>query len=297
MFTGTGLRKLGWIEPAADGTLMRLVVRVMYPSFIIKELINNEYVSDLSNLTIAPVMGFATILLGFAVGYACGGLLGLKVGKGRRTFSMSIGIYNYGFIPIPILWSVFDRESVGLLFVHNVGIEIAIWTIGITIVSGAAMRDIFRKMVNPMVIAVISGVLLNLLGAGDWMPEWIITYLNFVGNCAIPTSLILSGATLADHLKLVDWRGTWPVSTGAILIRMVLLPAIMLGIAYVIPASRELKEILLVQSAMPAGIFPMVIARHYNGEPTVAVQVILATSLAGAIMIPFWLLLGQQLLF
>jgi predicted permease len=59
----------------------------------------------------------------------------------------------------------------------------------------------------------------------------------------------------------------------------------------------ELKRVLVVQAAMPAAVFPIVLARHYGGQPLVAVQVVLATTALGLLVIPLWLSLGLAWIF
>jgi hypothetical protein len=49
----------------------------------------------------------------------------------------------------------------------------------------------------------------------------------------------------------------------------------------------------VLQAAMPAAVFPIVLVRLYNRDTTTAIQVILWTSFAGVVLIPLWLLLGS----
>jgi predicted permease len=54
----------------------------------------------------------------------------------------------------------------------------------------------------------------------------------------------------------------------------------------------ELKRVIVIEAAMPAGILPIVIARHYGGQPLTAVQVVVATTVVGLLVIPLWLRVG-----
>ena len=53
--------------------------------------------------------------------------------------------------------------------------------------------------------------------------------------------------------------------------------------------------IMLVESAMPAAVFPIVIAKHFGGKPAVAVEIVIYTTVASLLMTPalltlaFWL--------
>ena len=63
-------------------------------------------------------------------------------------------------------------------------------------------------------------------------------------------------------------------------------------LAKVLPISQDLKRVMMVEAAMPAGIIPILIAKHYGGQPLTAVQVVVGTTAVGLIEIPLWLRLG-----
>jgi len=67
---------------------------------------------------------------------------------------------------------------------------------------------------------------------------------------------------------------------------------LILAAAKWLPLSVELKRVLVVQAAMPAGVMPIIIARHYGGQPLTAVQIVLGTTILALITIPLWLRLG-----
>jgi len=50
--------------------------------------------------------------------------------------------------------------------------------------------------------------------------------------------------------------------------------------------------VLLVQAAMPSAVFPVLIARLYGGNPVVATQVAIVTTLVSLGTIPIWLRAG-----
>jgi predicted permease len=72
------------------------------------------------------------------------------------------------------------------------------------------------------------------------------------------------------------------------------MPLLMLAVARYIPASPEMKQVLIVQAAMPAAVFPIVLARRYGGDPITAIRIVIGTSLVGFITIPLWLRLGMR---
>jgi hypothetical protein len=70
------------------------------------------------------------------------------------------------------------------------------------------------------------------------------------------------------------------------------MPAVMLGFARLLPCSLELKRVLVVEAAMPAAVFPIIMARYYGGQPLTAVQVVLSTTAVGLVTCPLWIRAG-----
>ena len=83
-------------------------------------------------------MGFGLIVLGALLAYLIAPLVGLKLGGGRRTFAVSAGLQNYGFIAIPLVAYLYpDNDDVmAVLFTHNLGVELAMWTVLLMLLSG-----------------------------------------------------------------------------------------------------------------------------------------------------------------
>jgi malate permease and related proteins len=289
---GSGARKVGWLSEEADTSLLKLVVNLLYPCLIFENVLGNEALLDPSNVVLAPLVGYFTMSAGIIAALYAGRLLGLERGKGLRTFGYSVGIYNYGYIPIPLMTALFGQESIGVLLVHNVGCEAAIWTVGILVLSGGSLRQGWRKLINPPLLTLIAGLLGNLIHLDAILPTPIRTVIAMLGACAIPLGLLLIGGTLMEYLGRPSQLVSPRVTSGACLLRLALFPAGFLLLAWVLPASVELKRVIIVQAAMPAGILPIVIAKHYGGQPLTAVQVVLGTTAVGLIAIPWWLGLG-----
>ena len=104
--------------------------------------------------------------------------------------------------------------------------------------------------------------------------------------------LILSGAIMVDFLKEASWLGSFRIAVAAIILRQILFPVLMLVAARCLTDSITLRQVMLLQAAMPAAIFPIVIVKLYDHEIDTALRVVLASSLAGIVTIPFWLTYG-----
>ena len=294
---GTGLRRARWLTEEADASLLKISVNFFIPCLIFENVLNNAALREPSNLVLAPLAGFTLMSACLLLGLFFGRLLRLKKGQGLRTFAYSVGINNYGYIPIPLMAALFGQESVGLLLVHNVGCEAAIWTVGIFVLSGLSLRESWKKLLNAPVIALIVAVVGNLSHVGLHIPKVILDVIHQCAACAIPLALILIGGVLQQYLgqprALFDSR----VTPASCLLRLGVFPVLYLLFAQFLPCTPELKNVLIVQAAMPSGILLIVIAKHYGGQPLTAVQVALGTTVLGILTIPLWIRLGMSWLF
>lgn len=291
---GVLARRLNWVDERGEDALLRIVVWMTYPCLVFESVAANQVLREPGNIGWPPVIGFATTALGVGVAWFAGRAIGLKPGGGLRTFALATGVYNYGYLPLPIMEGLFGRESQAVLLVHNVGVEVAIWTVGVLVLSGLRGRDGWRKMINPPVISVAIGVLANAIGLSQHLPGFVRQVIHTLATCAIPLGLLMTGSSIQPHLedpvRLFEPR----VAIGACVVRLGLLPLAFLALAVFLPVSLELKRVILVQGAMPAAVFPIILARLYGGQPSLAVQVVLATTAAGLVTIPFWLRVGLQ---
>ncbi|NUN92934.1 MAG: AEC family transporter [Verrucomicrobiae bacterium] len=288
---GALIRRLGWLTREADASLSRITINLLFPCLIFESLLGNRALDDWSNLLLAPALGLATLVLGFGAGWIVGRWVGGPIQ--RRTFAFNSGIYNYSYLPLPITLALFDRATVGVLFVFNLGIEVAIWTIGLAVLTGGRSAKDWRKFFNAPLVAVLLGVALHLLGVAPRVPSTVTTCLRMLGDCAIPVALLLIGAVALDFAG--DARaaaGGARTVVAACVLRLAVFPFVFLAFARWLPGSVELKRVLVLQAAMPAAVFPIVMARHYGGDVATALRVVVATSLAGLATIPFWISAG-----
>ena len=294
MIVGLGLRKFNWLTEDADNSLLRINVNVLVPCVIFDSALGNPVLSQLQNLLLAPAFGYATVALGIGLALVSGALHGMSERPATRTFAVCVGIYNYGYIPLPLALLLFDKATAGVLFLVMTGVEAALWTLGVWTFTGGSFGQSWRRIINAPLIAIVLALVLNALGLNAHLPQPLITGVHWLGQCAIPMALILIGAMVADHLHEFHSKSGWRVIGVAVLLRIGVLPVLFLLAARFLPASVELKRVMVLEAAMPAAVFPIVMARHYGGDPATAMRVVIGTSVVGLATIPLWIKFGMK---
>jgi len=293
VFAGAALRRLGWLKREADDSLMRLGINLLYPALILGSVTQSTVLERRDFLFIAPVVGFLLVAIGILAARVTGVMLRLNR-EDNGSFAFAAGMFNYGFIAIPLAFALFGAEVVGALVVFNLGVEIAFWTIGVGTMAGRGKAS-WRNLLNPPVVAIIVGILLNLAGGRHWLPGPFLRSCEFLGAASIPIALIMTGSVLADVATRQNLHAGWRVGIAAVVLRNGLLPLLFLFIAHSIPWSPELRQVIIIQSAMPAAMAPVMLARYYGVNPIPAMQAIVFTTLAAIVTIPLWIAIGAQM--
>lgn len=284
MAAGFTVRKTGLLPAAVDAGVMRLCVVLLTPCLILERVVSNESVMKPLPVLVAAGLGFGLVVLGITFSYFAAPLIGLKNHEGRRTFAVSSGLQNYGFVAIPIVVALFpDKGTLGVLFTFTLGVELACWTAGVGLLTGLGNAP-WKLALNPPVLTILFSLLLNFTGLHVHVPDVAHRTFSMMGACAVPLSVLIIGASIADIWGQERMR--WSVAVFAPLLRLGVIPLAFLACAWFLPLSVELKRILIIQAAMPSAVFNIMIARHYGGHAPTAVQCVLATTLVSIITTP-----------
>ena len=298
MVTGVLLRRVQWLTASADESLLRICVQVLLPCLIFESVLGNTALQRRENLIWPLLTGSVMVLVGMGVAWIAARWAGLSQAAERRTFAMTCGLQNYGYIPIPLCLLLFDTGTLGVLLVHNVGVELILWTVGLAVLSGKGFLGGWRKIINAPLVALLLGMLLNAMGTSA-IPEDLLrvgrvmmTAVHWLGQSGIPLSLLLVGAIVADDLMQMEGARSIRVAAVAIMVRFGILAPIFFLLARWLPYSMEMKRVMVLEGAMSAAVLPIALAKHFGGDPRTALQVVLGTSLAGLVAMPILIRLG-----
>lgn len=296
---GAVLRRAGVTKRENDEGTLHLVFHVLYPCFIVDKILGNDVVRDLSAVAWGIGVGFSVPVIGMGLAWLAASLLRYEKGNGKRTFALTAGIQNFGYTAIPVvelMWA--GGGAMAMLFVHNLGVEIAIWSIGVMLISGQRQVP-WKRLINGPLVAVVVGLLLvaidwdgmRLTADGDAEPGVLRQTMGWLGAGAFPVAIFTTGSIMMDLIG--KERPSWRATCGGVLLRLAILPAVILLMARFLPAPAELQQVMIVQAAMPAAMTPILLAKLYGGRPAVAVEVVVATTIFGMLTLPFVLLWGR----
>jgi len=298
ILAGAALRQFGVLNREYDKGVMHVVFHVMYPCLILDKILGSDAVRSFSSVSWSVFLGFALPISGIACGWVVGKLLGLEKGSGQRTFALSSGVQNFGYTAIPVVQQLWGVGALSVLFVHNLGVELAMWSVGVMLMSGGNRIE-WRKLINGPVFAVVGGLLLVALKVDRFLTPpvenatelqtWLVVpmreAMKMLGSGAFPVAIVLTGAMMWE--LVASERPSLKIILGGSLVRFLISPLIILAAAKFLPLPVVLKQVLVVQAAMPAAMTPILFARIYGGRPGIAVQIVVATTVISLLTLPW----------
>ena len=110
---------------------------------------------------------------------------------------------------------------------------------------------------------------------------------------------MLIGGSFYDLIQNFRFSQGFKVEISSLAVRNFLFPSVIfIFLLYTnLPTGMDfMRQVLIVQAAMPAGIFAIVIVGNYSGDQETAMRTILTTMIAGIVTLPFWLIVGTRII-
>lgn len=299
-------RKCGAFSRETTDSVLKLVVNVLTPCLIVSKTLSNPAFNDIRNIIYPPITGMVVILIGLIVGLIYGFFVsnqwtGLKNRQQICTFAVCVGMLNYGYVPIPLIQDLYPGNDrlLAVLFMQNIGTEFMLWTLCVFILMGSFSWDTFRKMINVPACVIVGTMVLNISGYDSFIPEIVLKPIRIVGESTIPMSLLFVGASIIDFWDLKgdsSGKQSFQIAFGSCILRLLVLPFLIILLAKYVPCSRELKIVLVVHASMASAVFPIVLARIYNGDVKTAISTVLSNTILALATTPLWITFGLKFL-
>lgn len=318
MGAGAVCGMIGWIGAKTRKDLLTVVINLLIPCMILKNVLMNPVLKDPRNLYGPPLIGFSIILISVILARIAASVLpksltSLDTGQKIGTFAACLGMLNYGYVPIPLIDNLFpnDRGVLGVLFVQNVGTEFALWTVCVFSFLGRLDGKTVKSLFNVPVLVIVGALLFNYFEPLKYMPltwKYVIKHyglsflfwkpIEMLAASAIPLSLLCVGSAIAEQFHFKDFTEdigkTVRVSAISIFFRLLVFPALILLAAKYLPCSREAKIVTVIYASMSSATFPIVMAEIYGGDVKTALLTSLSNSFAAIATTPLWIVAGLK---
>lgn len=213
--------------------------------------------------------------------------------KGMERFCAIFS--NNGFLGLPLAAAVFGESSLVFtcLVVVNIINNTLIYTLGTYLISGDKSKvDLKKILLNPVLIAFVIGIVLNLIGVKKFFPQ-ALDYSNYFKGIVTPISMTILGMKMGgiSFSKLFSSWKMYYVS----FIKLIAMPAVCVAITIALKVLLGLEEQLImtifVAFAMPTAALSTAIGDSVNGDVDNGTIYTLGNTVLSVVTIPLLYLL------
>jgi hypothetical protein len=283
---GHALRASGRLPASAADTLNTVVTDVTMPALILATLGARAIPTTAPRAVIAASFGLVA-------GLGLGSLAARALGLGRPAqgaSALTAGFSNTGFLGIPLILGLYpDAAEAGAAAVLIDAFVTTLWlyTAGVFWArrhgeGGERAPHVARLLVTPASIAVVTGLGMSLLGLR--FPAPIARFASLLGGATVPLVFLALGLRL-------DWkgvRGSLRPLLAVAAIRQAIVPALVLGVAFALGLRGPVRDVTVLEAAMPSAMMAAVVADRYGCDGKLGTAAVVLTTLLGVVTIPLW---------
>ena len=277
--------------------LSKLLMYVGMPFLILSGTVNNLTITSelMLRLLVVAVIGIAYTFGMYFISIPITSFE--KADKTRRMMRFCAVFSNNGFLGIPLAKAVFKdlpaeifAEIFTALIVLNIITNIMMYVLGSSLVAGDGHKiSIKTVLLNPVLIAFVVGLALNLLKVKNYIPE-VVTYSDYFSGIVTPVSMTILGMKLATvkFTSLFTSIKNYYVSALKLVVFPVVIVA-MLFAAKLIPGGIINNNVILgffIAFAVPTAGLASTYADMYDGDADSAVKFTLGSTILSIITIP-----------
>lgn len=278
-----------------SGVLSKLLVYVGSPFFILSNMLKVEFTSETVKGLLLAFVSYSVCIIGFyylSILFARCKHEDVEQARKKNSMMRFCEIFaNNGFMGLPLALAVFPENHtlMAYLIVCNIANNLFMYTIGAGLVSGGRGKiDVKQTLLNPVFIAFLVSIPLNLLNVKNFVPE-IVTYTGWFNNIVTPLAMTVLGIKMAgvQPSALFKSKENYIVCTAKLVIFPIIGIAITMLFAMLLPDERiNLAICALICFATPTPALASTFADQYGGDTDGAVTYTLGTTIFSIITIP-----------
>lgn len=263
------------------GILSFLLVNLFLPAKVFNTFSKNFTVSYITEnrTTILISVCFLLAIVAFSLGVS---KLLTKDEYEQKVFRYSLTLANYAYMGYALCENLFGESGLTDLILFCIPFAIYTYTFGYAMLTGKG--KMLKKLINPMTIAIILGIIVGLLGFN--LPDFCTTVISSASSCVAPMSMLLTGLTLSAfkmHDLLRDKKAYILVA-----IRLIVVPALVYGACRLFMLDSVIMPAVMM-ACMPCGLNTIVFPKLINADCSMGAKLAMLSHLFSIATIPLWL--------
>ncbi|NVY96016.1 AEC family transporter [Lactobacillus sp. DCY120] len=285
---GYCLTQAGWFDERYSRITSKLVTQVALPCYMINTITSqfsrDELIRTFPDLKF-PIL---SMILLFLVSYLCQFIFRISP-QHRGLFKSMFANSNTVFVGLPVNMALFGRASLPYVLIYYMANTTFFWTLGVYLIRSDSdgeerfgWKEMLSKIFSPPLLGFIIGVILVLFNFQ--LPPFIESDCRYIGSLTIPLSMFFIGMKLAE-VGIQNIRFSRDMG-GIFLGRFLLAPLLMFVLVKGATVPDIMKQVFVIQAAMPVMTNAPVVAKLYHADSDYAAIMVTATTILSLLIVP-----------
>jgi malonate transporter and related proteins len=244
----------------------------------------------------ALVGSVAVVLVAYALGWAAARLVRAPTLEAHAV-GLVAGWGNVGYLGIPLTVAVLGPATAfaaSLTSTLHTALAISVFLVAVTVCGrgrgeeGAVALPLLlarRVLGNPVVLGIAAGVAVALLRLP--LPRPVATTIEMLGDLAAPGGLFALGILLRGAVgALRGSRSSWVPIGAAVLVKLVVMPALALAAVALLAVPAPWAAVLVVMAALPDAATVFVLTAQYRTWYRESTAVVVLTTVLSLVTLP-----------
>lgn len=284
-----------WFDSDVAGLFSKLVVNVSLPLLMFYNIVSNFDSTKLSHLASGLIIPFLSIGICYLIGILASKALKIDE-KHKGTFESMFFASNAIFIGLPVNLALFGENSIPYVLLYYIANTLFFWSLGAYCISKDGMEkgtvkmfsfDTVKRIFSPPLFGFMAAIIIILLKI--YVPKFILDSCMYIGNLTTPLSMFYIGITMYS-VKFREIKLNKDV-LGVFLGRFIVSPLVVFLLSFYFPVNPLMKNVFIIQSAMPVVTSTAIVARLYNADNKYAAVMTVVTTVASILFIPIYMAL------
>lgn len=290
---GYTLAQRGWFSEETTRLIAKLVTQVALPTYMIFTITKDFTAEKLIKLLPDLLIPCVSMLILIAISILLIHILKIDP-KHHGLFSSMFFNSNTVFVGLPVNMALFGEKSLPYVLVYYMANTTFFWTLGTYLIQydgehkgSFSLKRTLSKLFSPPLMGFIIGLILVMLHIK--LPSFLMSDFQYLGNLTIPLSMIFIGISISNAgLKNLSLHKD---NVAILFGRFICAPALMTLLVSFIPAPALMKQVFIIQAAMPVMTNAPVVAKLYHADSDYAAVMVTETTLLSLIVVPILMVL------
>ena len=288
MGVGVLCGKCKWMNAEGASQMTGILLKVVTFCVIVGSFVTVEYSAE--KLRYLLTAASACLVCTFLAYFLFFPFFRKQDAKRRSVLHFGVVFSNCGFMSLPLVSALFGAEGVFVVSMYVAVFQILSWTLGVKIYGQFDSKKALRQiLLNPGVISVAAGLPLFFLGVN--LPNLILSPMNMLADLNTPVAMVITGFYLSK-MTLQIQKGDFALLMAS-LMRLLLVPAIMLGLMYALQIRGFLLAACIVPICAPSASNTSLFAVMCGSDQIYASRMVSICTLLSVLTMPLLIALAQ----